>query len=508
MSPIRPRQLAAAIALAAAAAAPLAAAPLQVDPSGSGEVLLHPYYTVEGGLTTLLTLHNGDAAVKAVRLRVREGRNGRTALSMNLYLRAYEQWTAAIVDTGEGAELYSNSDACLLTPGPVEQGAYRFGNGDYTGGRRDHPLDADPALAGLGRTRSGLIEVIEMGTLVAGNGPAELADEVTGLRVNGSYQRNCAAVAAAWQGAWADDPAASIGLPRGGLRGSAQIVDVEGGALFAVPATALVNVYRVESAPGHLHRPADHPFPDLTAADHGGFVDVRVAGVEEPVRVMRAGGPGSGERDLPDAISLALLTAGMENRVSTTPELAGSANFVVSLPTKHYYTDSYDAPTGSALFVDPFADDGASCTPVRPLLADANGYGYGLRRPDPNDFFCFSPPPPPVPLPRVCGSVGTFVARNPIIGSNGPLADPAPVRIYLGSDDKTLGLDFDTARPSPCNSLIPVPAPYLEIDGVRWTGLPAIGFVAQGYLNDHAQPGRIATYDSSLPHRRLPPLER
>jgi hypothetical protein len=75
--------------------------------------------------------------------------------------------------------------------------------------------------------------------------------------------------------------------------------------------------------------------------------------------------------------------------------------------------------------------------------------------------------------------------------------------------DATLGLRFDTARIiGPCNTPPPIPAPYLEIGGVRWTGLPAIGFVAQGYLNTQAQPGRVATYDSALVHRRLPALQR
>lgn len=474
------------------ATAPLNAQPLQIDPGGQGQVLLYPYYTVRNGLSTLLTLHNGSTAAKAIRLRLREAHNGRTTLSLNIYLRPFEEWQATIIDSEQGPELRSIGGCVFGVDG--EANTFLLDDDAYTGDLRDHP-EGNVALSDTDRLRGGFIEAIEMGTLSAGDSVTEVADEVIGVRIDAeTITRDCEAVAAAWRTEWATSPAQSIGLPAGALSGTAHVVNVGGGALFSVPATALANFYRDDSSPGSLHSPVASPTPDLRSADHGGHVDVLVGGTDETVRVDL---PGEVADRLPDAVSLALLTSMVINRLDGDPDVAGSGDFVVALPTRHYYTDG---PTAAgSLFSDPFIDDGKSCSAVLRTTTLKRGVAPGLLN------GCIGTPPPrSVIHPPVCGSVEIMTLGQ---GEFGPLGNPSGSYSQSADTSFTIYLDFDTDKTvPPCNTPSPLPSPHIVAGGARWIGLPIIGFAAQGYLNANAQPGRIATYDSSLPHRRMPAL--
>lgn len=59
-----------------------------VSTDGSGQVLIFPYYTARVGYDTVFTIANPTGAAKAIRVRFREGRNGRTVSDFNLYLGA------------------------------------------------------------------------------------------------------------------------------------------------------------------------------------------------------------------------------------------------------------------------------------------------------------------------------------------------------------------------------------------------------------------------------------
>ena len=72
-------------------------------PSGVGQVLLFPYYTVNGGNQTLLSVVNTTQRVKAVRVRFLEGRNSKQALGFNVYLAPFDTWTAAVFAASRAA---------------------------------------------------------------------------------------------------------------------------------------------------------------------------------------------------------------------------------------------------------------------------------------------------------------------------------------------------------------------------------------------------------------------
>ena len=76
--------LSAAVMAAALGAGSAQAANLSSD--GTGQVLLFPYYTVQGNNETLLTIVNTTDKGKAVKVRFREAFNSREVLGFNLYL--------------------------------------------------------------------------------------------------------------------------------------------------------------------------------------------------------------------------------------------------------------------------------------------------------------------------------------------------------------------------------------------------------------------------------------
>ena len=75
---------------------------VQLSSNGMGQVLIFPYYTVNGGFNTLINLVNTTSDAKALRVRFREAANGREVFTFNLYLAPHDVWTGGLVKTDEG----------------------------------------------------------------------------------------------------------------------------------------------------------------------------------------------------------------------------------------------------------------------------------------------------------------------------------------------------------------------------------------------------------------------
>ncbi|MBS0486276.1 MAG: hypothetical protein JSS13_02955, partial [Proteobacteria bacterium] len=69
---------------------------VNLNPDGLGQTLLYPYYTVNAGQQTLLSVVNTTGNAKAVKVRFLEGYNSREVLDFNLFLSKYDVWTATV----------------------------------------------------------------------------------------------------------------------------------------------------------------------------------------------------------------------------------------------------------------------------------------------------------------------------------------------------------------------------------------------------------------------------
>lgn len=228
----------------------LAAAPaysVYVSADGEGQVLIYPYYTVQsaGGnaFNTYISIVNHAADSKAIRVRLRESRDGRTVASLNVFLGQRDVWTAVLVPEGAGARLLTRDSSCTEPLLPTLDGVSSL---------------AITSSEGIERTREGYIEVLEMATL----GPLMLnaAEHTTTGRPS-----NCAAL---------QQPIAEpMGPPSGGLSGTLTLINVADGSDFSVNADALA-----ELALRPYYRPASDSYPGFGAAE------------VEPVSVVNAGG--------------------------------------------------------------------------------------------------------------------------------------------------------------------------------------------------------------------------
>ncbi len=167
------------VAAALAAIVPTAHA-VQLNEDGVGQALLYPYYSVQtvGGnpLNTLISIVNHRPDAKAIRIRLREGRGGKSIARFNLYLGPNDAWAAALVPSTTGVMQLLTADTSCSRPQVNVTPAPTFTTSGYTG------PNADSFGPDVERGREGWIEVIEMATLQGGS--------ATGVTHNGQQLPN------------------------------------------------------------------------------------------------------------------------------------------------------------------------------------------------------------------------------------------------------------------------------------------------------------------------------
>src|SRR5258708_2308798 len=111
------KALAAAVSLAALAS--MNASAVYLDPEGLGQALIYPYYTVRSvngnAFNTYVSVINHEATTKALRVRFREGLNGREVAGFNLFLSTFDTWTGSLVPTADVAKVVTTDNSCTTT---------------------------------------------------------------------------------------------------------------------------------------------------------------------------------------------------------------------------------------------------------------------------------------------------------------------------------------------------------------------------------------------------------
>ncbi len=189
------RALPLSVALATGVAAVLSApahatdtlAPQGSSATGSGQIAT-TYYVAQpaGGWYTLLNLTNTSASAIAVKVRLKEFKNSREALDINVMLSPYDVWTASISQIGEEIYVRSTDKSCVapyqayetLTSGlpGADSGLALRTNAFYDGPDADYPAGLITSDDGgsttiqeaIDRTKEGHIELIVMGECAKG----------------------------------------------------------------------------------------------------------------------------------------------------------------------------------------------------------------------------------------------------------------------------------------------------------------------------------------------------
>jgi hypothetical protein len=337
---------------------------MYIDDGGLGETLIYPFYSAVNGNDTYIHLVNTTDLVKAVKVRFVEAQNSQEVLDFNLYLSPRDEWAGVItrnplLGADAGAIIRTVDTSCTVptlgtgstgtTNGLVKDQA--FTNLLYVD---DDELPAgDAADTTLARTMEGYIEVIEMGQLLPTSdlGAAAVHAQPAGVPAD------CAALVAAWSvtggvdGAWLDDAQTDLltAWDGGGLYGYGVLINVDGGYSSGYEAVAIEGFADADLGSPNLHFPPGDSLPGLNNAT----TDVILFdGVDAIDYEMSTG---------IDAVSALFQTATLSNDYVIDPDLNALTDWVITMPTKSFYTQGPDAAT------PPFTSvwDGAeACEPI------------------------------------------------------------------------------------------------------------------------------------------------
>lgn len=467
----------------------LAAGPVlavYLSPSGVGQALLFPYYTVRnaGGdsFNTYVSVTNTAAEAVVVKVRFREGRNSRLVAEFNLYLAAGDMWTAALVPAGDGTRLVTRDKSCTNPALPAA--GLDFSNASFSGGD-------DRAGTGLERTREGHFEFIEMATMPAGTG-GRLVPESPGFDCSG-FQGSSPALG-------------DLRPPSNGLTGTATLINVSNGLDAAYSAEALANLTSAAfySHPGALGTDFDSPQVDPVSQATVGNVSYRMLwnrGIE--------------------AVNSVLISEFYENEFILDAQTRSGTDWVFAFPTRRFFVTTTEAQSP---FWAPFGPSQGvvHCEGIRGYGANREANSYPLM----GDFSAWIPS-----AYRQCWSVAAFPIRrtsepipagsSDVLGAANtlgwdsdflPVGSSAPrggIDVPGDFSNGRLKLQFDGQGPVsslPGSSWVDMATGTVGTGAVSMPGYPAAGFVVRTFNNGTLSCGSGAcqgNYASAMPHRRL-----
>ncbi|WP_395680628.1 hypothetical protein [Dokdonella sp.] len=418
-----------------------------LSPAGSGQVLLFPYYTVNEGQDTLVTIGSLGDHAQIVKVRFLEGYNSRPVLDFDLYLPANETWVGAVTKSADGrAMLRTPALTCTVPVLPAAGAVFSTAQFDGSGGL---PADAGPHDAG--RTREGFIEVISGGTI---------ASETSTFGAIVGLERTCSPL----PGSLLED----IDGPGEAIYGTAAVISVGQGLYYAYDATALDDF-----SPDPLYSPAMGPL-DPSLAQAGGHV----AGADATIHGY---GLVHFDRKI-DAVSAVLAKSTMYNQYVAPAGLGARSDWILSMPTQRYYTDP--AMSGSTTALPPF-DEVFRAPGVAPLRFVNPAIFDRLGNQCTGDFCQYETE---FHLDRAVNVIA-YATPDQANGASGVFASRLMAYLYpFGESGHT------RLQPYRLRAMEGVDRSPLQQGRVCVSGTPEIGFLAYNLVNGNAQPGRLANY--------------
>lgn len=350
----------AAVGLVGGASAQQANTAIALNPDGLGSDLIYPFYSVQNGNATLLSVVNTTDQGKIVKIRFREYANSEDVRDFNIYMSAKDVWTAAVLPvgsngitgtggftgTGAGAAMVVTQDTTCTAPnknnwqdvsadfGGVPTYAVPFSKGDYE--PHDNSTRGSNATQTLERTTRGYFEILEQATVPVGSTMYSRIDH----RVSGQGGRpNCNALHSVTTPSLLTNysytayPGTTLTAPSGGLFGSVAWLSLGNGASTAISASALNGraVLATVYAPGNeLPNFIDHGSSRaaVTTADRVVIADFANSPTATgyPSSVVTAW-----------AASAPFFATNVQGEYFYSDDLAGATDWVVTMPNKRHF---------------------------------------------------------------------------------------------------------------------------------------------------------------------------
>jgi len=452
---------------------------VHVNPDGLGQVLLYPYYTTQAGFDTYVHVVNTSSTeVKAVKVRILEGKNSQEVLDFNLYLSPNDEWTGVISRTATGAGLASNDTSCVA---PAQLPAL----GGTPQAFRNFKYTAD-SVNGTDRTREGYIEVIEMG-VVADAALAAAATHAQTGPVPAAVPANCAAIrTAALPGGVLNNQGSNVVTnPTGGLYGFASLINVTGGMKTSYDAVALDNFFASPDPDADLHYAPGDVLPGLDQVNTDADVLDGNAIVTSAVALLR--------NDI-DAVSMVLMHDTIMNDYAVDAGRNSKTDWVITFPTKRFYVNAGQTVGERAPFTNLWSTaNSQSCDPITLTYYDREEQLHTVTTTED-----FSPRPPvQVVTNNLCNEVNTltikpFGAAADYAGLFGATFTNASFTLVDGYTAGWMAIDFNGAN-----------ATFASV-AEQYDGLPAIGFAAISNANNTMTVNGLnvlSNYMSSVTHK-------
>jgi hypothetical protein len=455
MNIFKKKSLCAALAGIGALGAVGAAQAVNLNPNGLGQVLIYPYYTTRADAAgniynSLLSVVNTTASVKAVKVRFLEGKNSKEVLDFNLFLSPKDVWTAAITPSGAGGAMIQTDDASCTLPA-IPAAGKAFVNFAYA---------SDGAGSGLDRTEEGYVEIIEMATYTSSSTTAANVTHVNGV------PPGCAAETDALASSEAQ-------IPLGGLMGGMTLINVDSGTDYTADAVALDNYSDtpIYAASGTTLPDLQEASPPISTVINNSYV----------YQSLWATGP--------DPVSAVLMHDQVMNEFVLDAITNSGTDWVVTMPTKHYYV-GLGTGTPGKLFQRNFNKTDGACDDVSLNIYDREENTTST----PLDFS----PPPPTQTNSICWEANVITFNNTNVLGSANVAN-----VPTGFEHGWLNLGFGASGydgipgdgtatvAAPIHQLINVANTLVQPLGggattgntVTYNGLPVVGFAVQSFAN-------------------------
>ncbi len=478
---------------------------VNLNSDGTGQLLIYPYYTVNNGLNTLISVVNTTDKSKAIKVRFLEGKNSRECLDFNLYLSAYDVWTAALIPTtatslfspgheGENTVKLITSDTSCVDPSVISATGYEFlpygydpgNNGSAASGYDEQGLD-------LQRCTEGHFEMIDMGDITDIDTIDGIDHGTTGIPADCSVVVNNFNPGEIWN----TIPISGIDASSGGIFGSASIVDVAGGTDVAYNADAIdaFTTIPLITNTGDL-LPSLNSGGELTSnIFYNGTVITDTWNVQ-PIQ----------------AVSAVYMHDSIFGEYALEDVIGANTEWVVTFPTKNFYVDSFRNVFG------------AGNNPYQPFTQAIDDRGIGAcevytfeyydREEQVPDARIAQRPPSPRP-PGVDNGDAVFCWETNVVEFNDSdvLSGDS---LILGSKNTTHFITANTPAQAATATTPAVSPTYFDTGWVAmhfaqstndngtgnvYDGLPVTGFATQRYVNANLTGGILANYAGLFAHR-------
>lgn len=455
---------------------------VDLNPDGLGQVLLYPYYTVNKGQDTMISVVNTADVGKAVKVRFLEGYNSREVLDFNLFLSPHDVWTAGVTsadgnhgETG-GGKMVTTDRSCVYPPEVAASAGVAFRDAAYTGKTLAPFNEPDKGPQTIERTREGYLELISMGDIVPGSDlDATVTHAQTGNPDEGVPECDRTLLNST--------PVMGTDLvpPTGGLFGAGAIVNVGEGTYFN---------YNADAIDGFTARKlwfgSSALEPSLQNANSAESLEEARAYIFINGQLLVADyGRGI------DAVSAIFMSDAIYNEYNVDTDLHSNTDWVVTFPTKRFYVDQQAYPTGIIKpFQEAFHAPGQALSTVSVDLYDREeGFSFTDEG--------ISPPivGAPSALPYEVNVI-SFLTSTSVDEPSGVLGSILRPNIPPYGKAGWLRLGFDGHVDHVLDTGV---SP--DQGAVSLVGLPATGFMAYNLINENANPGLLANYSGAFRHR-------